>query len=252
MSTTGETRFPSDVYRRRVQRAADLASENGFDALVVSPGPDMQYLVGSRANTFERLTALVIPAAGSPRIVVARLEVPSLSASAVGDLGIEVADWTDGQDAHAIALAGLGRQPRIAISDAMPALHVVPLAQRSGATPSLATPVLRELRMIKDGNEIDVLRRAGAAIDRVHARMGEWLRPGRTERDVAADIADAIVAEGHSGAEFVIVGSGPNGADPHHEHSDREITAADIVVIDIGGPVEPGYNSDSTPSLINI
>ena len=246
MSTTGETRFPSGVYRRRVQRAADLASENGFDALVVSPGPDLQYLVGSRANTFERLTALVIPAAGSPRIVVARLEVPSLSASAVGDLGIEVADWTDGQDAHAIALAGLGRQPRIAISDAMPALHVVPLAQRSGATPSLATPVLRELRMIKDGNEIDVLRRAGAAIDRVHARMGEWLRPGRTERDVAADIADAIVAEGHSGAEFVIVGSGPNGADPHHEHSDREITAADIVVIDIGGPMEPGYNSDST------
>ena len=45
---------------------------------------------------------------------------------------------------------------------------------------------------------------------------------------------------------FIIVGSGPHGADPHHECSDRELRAGDIVVVDIGGPYEPGYNSDST------
>ncbi|MCH5642785.1 Xaa-Pro peptidase family protein [Gordonia sp. ABSL49_1] len=246
MTTTGDSRFTSDVYASRVSRAAQLTADAGFDALVVGPGPDLRYLTGSRANTFERLTALVIPASGTPRIVVARLEVPSLKASAVGDLGIEVCDWVDGQDAYALALDGLGARPRLAVSDAMPALHVVPIAQRSSATPALATAVLRELRMIKDTSEIDALREAGAAIDRVHARMGEWLRVGRTEREVAADIADAIVSEGHTGAEFVIVGSGPNGADPHHEYSDRTITADDVVVIDIGGPVEPGYNSDST------
>ena len=76
--------------------------------------------------------------------------------------------------------------------------------------------------------------------------MGEWLVPGRTEREVADDIRAAILAEGHSEAAFIIVGSGPNGADPHHEFSDRVIERSDIVVIDIGGPVEPGYNSDST------
>ena len=100
--------------------------------------------------------------------------------------------------------------------------------------------------MIKDAAEIDALRKAGAAIDRVHARVPEFLVPGRTEADVAADIAEAIVAEGHSEVAFIIVGSGPNGADPHHECSDRELLAGDIVVVDIGGPYEPGYNSDST------
>jgi Xaa-Pro dipeptidase len=100
--------------------------------------------------------------------------------------------------------------------------------------------------MIKDAAEIAALREAGAAIDRVHARMAEWLRPGRTEREVAADIAHAIVAEGHAAADFVIVGSGPNGADPHHEVSDRVIGAGETVVVDIGGPVASGYNSDST------
>lgn len=249
VATTGTGAAPlfgAEVYRDRLRRAAHLTRAADLDALVVAPGPDLRYLVGSRAETFERLTALVIPASGDARLVIARLEVPSLSASAVGDLDIEVVDWVDGDDAHALALAGLPAQPRIAVSDSMPALHVIPLARHTGATPQLATDVLRELRMIKDAAEIDALRRAGAAIDRVHARMADWLVPGRTEREVAADIAAAILEEGHTEAAFIIVGSGPNGADPHHEFSDRVIERSDIVVVDIGGPVEPGYNSDST------
>ena len=110
----------------------------------------------------------------------------------------------------------------------------------------LGTGIMASLRMHKDLAEIEALRTAGAAIDRVHARVPEFLVPGRTEADVAADITEAIVVEGHSEAAFVIVGSGPNGADPHHECSDRVLQAGDIVVVDIGGPVEPGYNSDST------
>ncbi|GAC70278.1 M24 family metallopeptidase [Gordonia soli] len=243
------TRFPSEVYRDRVARAADLTAQVGLDALIVGPGPDLRYLTGSRADTFERLTALVIPAAGSaatPRLVVARLELASVQDSAIADLEIEVDDWVDGEDPHTRALVELASAPRVAVSDSLPALHVVPFADRIGTTPRLATDVLRELRMIKDDAEIEALRRAGAAIDRVHARMGEWLRPGRTERAVADDIRAAILAEGHTEAAFIIVGSGPHGADPHHEFSDRVIEQDDVVVIDIGGPVEPGYNSDST------
>lgn len=239
-------RFSSDVYRHRLDRARILTADAGLDALIVSTGPDLRYLTGSRANTFERLTALVVPATGAPRLVVARLELASVRDSAVDDLGIEIADWVDGEDPYALALSGLPGTARLAVCDTMPALHVVPIAGHTGATPALATDVLRELRMIKDDSEIDALREAGAAIDRVHARMGEWLRPGRTERAVAEDIRAAILAEGHTEAAFIIVGSGPHGADPHHEYSDRVIESDDIVVIDIGGPVDPGYNSDST------
>jgi Xaa-Pro dipeptidase len=100
--------------------------------------------------------------------------------------------------------------------------------------------------MRKDAAEIEQLRRAGAAIDRVHARVGEWLRPGRTEAEVGADIAAASVEEGHASADFVIVGSGPNAASPHHSVSDRVIERGDVVVVDIGGPLPSGYCSDST------
>ncbi|UQE76758.1 M24 family metallopeptidase [Gordonia sp. PP30] len=240
------SRFDSDVYARRLARAAELTVNAGLDALVVGTGPDLRYLTGAVADTFERLTALVIPASSPPRLIAPRMELATLRDSAIGDLRLAVHDWVDGDDPYALALDGLGDDAALAVSDALPALHVIPLGERTSVPIRLATPVLREMRMIKDDAEIAELRAAGAAIDRVHARMGEWLRPGRTEAAVAADIAAAIVAEGHHEAEFVIVGSGPNGADPHHEQSPRLIGPDDIVVIDIGGPVGAGYNSDST------
>jgi Xaa-Pro aminopeptidase len=241
-------RFGSDVYANRLRSAAEAAAAAGLTGLVITPGYDLRYLVGSRAQTFERLTALVVPAVGAPTVVVPRMELAALRESAVPDLGLAVRDWVDGQDPYrmvADALAGASAGT-FAVTDAMPALHLLPLADVLGVTPVLATDVLRTLRMIKDPAEIDALRRAGAAIDRVHARVPGFLAPGRTEAEVAADIANAIVEEGHSEAAFVIVGSGPNGADPHHECSDRVLCEGDVVVVDIGGPWEPGYHSDST------
>ncbi|MFD6895046.1 M24 family metallopeptidase [Rhodococcus sp. NPDC060086] len=245
--STAESRFPAVRYGARLRRAAELGAAAGLDALLITPGPDLRYLIGSRAESFERLTCLVIPTDGSTAaVVVPRLELASLTESAVAELALPVRDWVDGQNPYAIVAELVPGGEKIAVADAMPALHLVPLAATFDCVPVLATSVIRELRMIKDSDEIEALRRAGAAIDRVHARMGEWLRPGRTEAQVAADISAAILAEGHTEAAFVIVGSGPHGADPHHEVSERVITAGDIVVIDIGGPVEPGYNSDST------
>jgi len=240
-------RFGTDVYAERLRAATVAASDAGLAGLVITPGYDLRYLVGSRAQTFERLTALVLPADGEPTVVVPRMELAALKESAVMELGLRVQDWVDGQDPYAMVAEVFGGGPvATAVTDAMPALHLLPLAEVLGTVPVLATAVLRRLRMIKDAAEVDALRKAGAAIDRVHARVPEFLVPGRSEADVAADIAEAIVAEGHSEVAFIIVGSGPNGADPHHECSDRVLQAGDVVVVDIGGPYEPGYNSDST------
>lgn len=240
-------RFDAAVYARRLATAAAAAADAGLAGLIITPGYDLRYLTGSRAQTLERLTALVLPASGDPTVVVPRLELASLKGSAITELGLAVRDWVDGDNPYDLVGAALGGAPAAtAVTDSMPALHLLPLAGVLGALPVLATDVLRTLRMVKEECEVDALRKAGAAIDRVHARVPEFLVPGRTEADVAADIADAIVAEGHSEVAFIIVGSGPHGADPHHGYSDRELQEGDIVVVDIGGAYEPGYNSDST------
>jgi len=242
--------FPASVYAARLDRAASLAADSGLDGIVVGPGPDLQYLVGVEGDTIERLTALVLGPGLAPTIVVPRMELAKVRTTAVGALGLAVSDWVDGDNPYDLVAAALGTVSRVGVSDALPALHVIPLADRIDVRVELATPVLREGRMIKDAEEIAELRLAGEAIDAVHRRVPEWLRAGRTEREVAADIAEAIVAEGHRTVEFVIVGSGPNGADPHHEVSDRVIGDGEIVVVDIGGAVPSGYNSDSTRTYV--
>jgi Xaa-Pro aminopeptidase len=232
----------------RAQRAARTA---GLDALLITPSPDLHYLLGVTSESHERLTCLVLPADGDPALVVPALERPGLDDTPVPALGLEVAQWTDNEDPY-VLVADLLRRPgsppgRAAVGDGMPASHVLRLrGALPGCEQELASPILRQLRMRKDGAEIAALTAAGRAIDRVHARMGEWLRVGRTEAQVGADVAAAIVAEGHTAAAFVIVGSGPHGASPHHDVSQRVLQPGDVVVVDIGGPTPEGYYSDCT------
>lgn len=236
------------TFRTRLDRVRAAVADAYSDAVLIAPGSDLRYLIGQAGGSFERLTTLVVPAEDAPPVlVVPKLEAPSYADVPTEELGIEVITWIDGDDPYRIVAERLGAARRVAVSDTMVALHVLGLRDALGeAEQTLAGPVLRELRMCKDVTEIAALRKAGEAIDRVHARMGEWLRPGRTEAEVGADIAAAIVAEGHVQAEFVIVGSGSNGASPHHDVSDRVIERGDVVVVDIGGPLPEGYNSDCT------
>jgi Xaa-Pro aminopeptidase len=236
----------------RVHAARATAEELGVDLVVVTPGSDLRYLCGYDAHAMERLTALVVPRRGEPLLVVPRLEAPMVEASPAGALGLDVLAWDETDDPFARlaaeATARLGGAPaRVAVGNRTWAEHALGV-QRAlpGAVLELASPVLDRLRMVKSPAEVEELALAGAAIDRVHARMAEWLRVGRTEAEVGADIAAAILAEGHVGVDFTIVGSGPNGASPHHELSARRIEDGDVVVVDIGGQTATGYRSDST------
>jgi Xaa-Pro dipeptidase len=239
-----------DLLAERLRRASVEAARQRVDLMVITPGTDLRYLLGVEASTHERLTCLVLAAAGHrapPALVVPQLEAPGLAGLPLAELGIEMVTWSDGEDPYLLVSDLAGVPSRVAVADAMPAVHVLGLrVALPGVAQCLAGRVTTELRMRKDAGEVAELRRAGAAIDRVHARMSEFLRPGRTEAQVAEDIERAIVAEGHTEAAFVIVGSGPNGASPHHDVSDRAIEPGDLVVIDIGGPLASGYNSDCT------
>ncbi|SNS12177.1 Xaa-Pro aminopeptidase [Geodermatophilus pulveris] len=236
----------------RVSAARDLAAAAGVDLLVTTPGSDLRYLCGYDAHAMERLTALAVPRQGEPFLVVPRLEAPMVRASPAGGLGLEVLAWDETDDPFAllahVATARLGSAPaRVAVGDRTWALHALGVAGAlPGARLELASPVLDRLRRVKTPAEVAELAAAGAAIDRVHARMGEWLRVGRTEAEVGADIAAAILAEGHVAVDFTIVGSGPNGASPHHELSGRQVAEGDVVVVDIGGQTATGYRSDCT------
>jgi Xaa-Pro aminopeptidase len=246
---------PSTPHATRLAASAAAAGEAGIDALLITPGADLRYLVGYDALPLERLTCLIVPSTGTPTLLVPRLEQPAAIASGAGD-SVTVVSHEETDDAFTLAARviadALGRTPEtVAVADRMWAEQVLRFRDvMPHATQATAGVVMRPLRMRKRPDEVDALRTAGQAIDRVHQRMGEWLRPGRTEAEVGRDIAEAILAEGHVAVNFVIVGSGPNGASPHHQLSGRVIEAGDPVVVDIGGTMSDGYCSDCTRTYI--
>jgi Xaa-Pro aminopeptidase len=238
--------------RGRLDRAQIAARAAGIDALLVSPGPDLFYLTGYSAVGRERLTCLVLPAHGDPRLVAPALERAAALASPLGALGIDIVTWGETDDPYALTASLLAAgTSTVGVDDHMAAAKVLSLrAALPGVEQTLAGTVLRQLRMRKTPDEVTALREAGAAIDTVHAEMGEWLRPGRSEREIGRDIASAITAAGHDRVDFVIVASGPHGASPHHEVSDRVVQPGESVVVDIGGTMPSGYCSDSTRTYL--
>jgi Xaa-Pro aminopeptidase len=235
----------------RLAQVAAATATAGLDALLLTPGPDLRYVTGYDAHQLERLTCLAVPAAGEPFLVVPRLELPAAQASPAGSLDLEIVGWEETDDPYALVASRLGSVSAVGLSDRMWALMVLRLrAALPSARQELASVALRELRARKSPAEVAALLAAGEAIDRVHARVPGWLRPGRTERDVAADISEAIIEEGHAVVDFAIVASGPNGASPHHTAADRVLQAGDPVVVDIGGTMPSGYCSDCTRTYV--
>ncbi len=242
MSTVSEL-YPA----ARLELVRDAVRAAGLDAVLLSPGPDLRYVTGYDAKQLERLTCLAVRADGDPALFVPRLELRAAQASPAGSMGLDIVDWEETADPFRLVADRLGDVAAVGLSDRMWALFVLRFRDTlPAARLSLASAALRPLRMRKTPAEVAALREAGEAIDRVHARVPGWLRPGLTEREVGSRITEAILAEGHAAVDFVIVGSGPNAASPHHEVSDRVLQRGDAVVVDIGGTMPSGYCSDCT------
>ena len=217
--------------------------------MLVTPGPDLVWLTGYRPTAItERLTLLAVGHDREPTLVVPTLERPDAEA-ATGAGATTLVDWADGADPYAAAAALLRDGGRYAVSDSAWALHLLGLeAALPGTAFHAVTDRLPMLRAVKDDEELARLTAAGAAADATYEQIVHVPFAGRRETDVAADLADLLREHGHEQVDFTVVGSGPNGANPHHEAGDRVIEDGDCVVLDFGGLLA-GYGSDTSRTV---
>ena len=229
--------------------------DRGVDVLLLSVGADLPYFCGYEAMPLERLTMLVVPRDGDATLVVPHLEAPRVVERPEV---FDVVTWRDGEDPIALVADRLAGADTAAVGDQMWAGFAVDLL---AACPDLqlgrASEVTAPIRMVKDATEIDALRNAAAAVDRILAdvQAGKMPLVGRTEADVAVQIARRIIDEGHQRVNFTIVATGPNAASPHHEAGQRVIRVGESVLFDIGGtmagPDGVGYCSD-IPRCVHV
>ncbi|WP_411152303.1 M24 family metallopeptidase [Streptomyces sp. A30] len=241
--------FTEQDHAERMTRAARDAADAGLSGLLVTPGPDLVWLCGYRPTALtERLTLLVLVPESEPRLLVPALERPEAEA-APGAGALRLSEWRDGQDPYAAAAGLLRPGGHYGVSDATWSLHLLGLQEALPLTTYRAlSTALPMLRAVKDDHEVARLTAAGAAADATYEAILSVRFAGRRETDVAADLAHLLRRHGHSQVDFTVVGSGPNGANPHHEAGERTIEDGDMVVLDFGG-LKDGYGSDTTRTV---
>ncbi|MFE7070247.1 aminopeptidase P family protein [Streptomyces sp. NPDC057620] len=241
--------FTADDHRARMERAARAADEAGLAGVLVAPGPDLVWLTGyAPPAATERLTLLVLAAGQDPVLVVPTLEAPDAE-RAVGAPALKLRDWTDGKDPYSATAPLLDASGRYGVSDNAWALHLLGLQKELPGTSYVSlSEGLPMLRAVKDSAELERLAAAGAAADATYEEILKVAFAGRRESDVAGDLADLLRHFGHEQVDFTVVGSGPNGASPHHEAGSRVIEHGDTVVLDFGG-LKHGYGSDTSRTV---
>jgi Xaa-Pro aminopeptidase len=244
-------RVSADRYRERLGRAQEATGKAGAAALLVGVGMDLRWLIGYEAIPMERLTMLVLLPAGRPTLVAPRLEQgAAMAAPGVAAGLVELSTWMETDDPFGNVVRALGSHDvagaRLLVSDSLRAAFLLRLEDAlPRARFALASTVTSPLRQVKDAEEVELLRDAAHAAERTVTGIFSGRLVGRTEADVAREVRDRLIDEGHDSVDFWIVGSGPNSASPHHEAGERIIRAGEPIVLDIGGTLG-GYHSDIT------
>ena len=236
----------SHPYQDRIRSLQEQMKLKEVDLVSIAPTANMRYLTGFAPHLDERFCSLLI-SQESYRFVVPELNADQVEAHT----GMDVIRWSDTQGpeyALETALRGLGSSTGIVLAadDSMRADYL--LRVQDALLPSKSIPagvLISSLRVIKSPEEIQTLSQAAALADRAMAVGIEACQPGASERQAAYKIAAYFMENGAQNVDFTIVASGPNGAFPHHEVSDRVMQTGDTVILDIGATFKD-YKSDIT------
>ncbi len=221
----------------------------GVSRLFIGPGSNLFYLTGIRAIISERIYLFQLPATGK-----ASLLLPTFERLGAEDSGIEaeIIEWSDatGPAAATKAFVADTSSGTVAVDDQLWSAFLLDLqALALKATWSKASVIMQQLRSRKSEAEINLMKEAAAIADKTFSELTQQKFAGRKESEIAAEIQRLLLVHGQEQMQFGIVGSGPNGAKPHHEAGDRVIQPGDSIVLDFGGTYK-GYQSDMTRMVV--
>jgi len=220
-------------------------AEEGVDLIALGPGAHLQWLTGMKPHADERplIYCLTADHAG--------ILMPSLETqSARMQTDLPFFEWSDA-DGPANMLEQLikaqGDKPvrSIVLDETMRADHGALIQDRfMNANRQFCESTIGALRARKTPEEYASLKANAKIADTAMQAAWAAMRPGMTELEVA-EVAREKFTELGATPIFTIVGTGGNGAMPHHHTGDTVLKSGDVVVMDIGG-ARDGFSSDIT------
>ncbi|MDF5756845.1 Xaa-Pro peptidase family protein [Spongiactinospora sp. TRM90649] len=234
--------MPANHAERRERAAALLPAVNA-DALLVTKPVNVRYLTGLVSTN----AALLLHADGTAALAT-DLRYIETARRVCADIRVVLERDTSG------ALARLADPARLAVEGHhMPVAEFLRIAEEGASAgagaPEPVSGLVEGLRVVKDEEEIDLIRTACAITDQAFADVLGAIRPGVTEREIARMLEGRMLELGADRPAFdSIVAAGPNGAVPHHTPTDRPVAAGELVTMDFGA-LHAGYHADMTRTV---
>ncbi|NJN17559.1 MAG: aminopeptidase P family protein [Oscillochloris sp.] len=241
----------------RYNRFVAALAKARLAGVALMPDANLAYLSGLHFHHGKRLTLAIIPADGStPCMVIPALE--HTQAAATSTLAMRYFPWADATGpAEALAAAvaaAFGPELRdLPLAVEHTSMRVMELRAMEAAWPGIRTtnadPLIAELRMVKDEAELARIEAAVRIVETALERTIAQIQVGMSERQLSKILSEEIMAAGAEAESFDnLIGSGPNGANPHHNNGDRTFRPGDLIVIDCGARYQ-GYISDITRTV---
>lgn len=239
----------------RILKLTQAMQDAELEMLALNPGASLTYLTGLHFHVSERPTVLLVSPQQPAYIILAALEANKLKNSSTP---LEPIPYDDNPEhwpaSFHKARRKLGKAPQT-IGVEPTALRFLELNYLQAAFPDTkfvsAEDILSSLRIAKDNDEIEKMRKAAKIAQDAFLATLPMIRPGVSELSIAAELSAQLLRHG-SQSEFPfppIVASGPyNSADPHAVPSERLFEPGDLIVIDWGARYQ-NYCSDITRTV---
>jgi Xaa-Pro aminopeptidase len=231
------------VHAARRERVQEKVAEAGADAVLVTAGPNVRYLTGLASSN----AALLVPAQGEAMLatdsryaLAAQRDCPDVELLTERFIEPRLAAEMTSRGMRTVAFEAqeMTVERHAELATAAEDVTLVPFGRK-----------IEELRTVKDPDELELLAAACRITCQAIADVFAMIRPGLTERRLAAALDARMKDLGADGPAFdTIVASGPNGAIPHHSPTDRPLRRGDLVTMDFGATYA-GYHADMTRTV---
>lgn len=231
-------------YDLRVQKILEAMQRDGADALLVTRGTDIRYVSGFSGEA--GVAVIILSSSKNYLITDGRFT----SQAKQETKGFEIVLRKTGQglyEAAAELLDEMGTKRACLDTTQISHADYLELESHCHAAVENSKPYIADVRMVKDADELVVIRKACDITEQSFLALLNQVRPGQSEKEIRNILENEFRSRGSLDVAFeTIVASGPvNGANPHASLTDRRIQQGDMITIDFGCKYE-AYCSDIT------
>ncbi|MGL5378790.1 M24 family metallopeptidase [Clostridium sp.] len=228
----------------RVKNVLEAMKNQGLNQILVTSPPSIFYLTGKWISPGERMVALYLNIKGEHKFIVNKL-FPIYE-----DLGVDILWYSDVESPVDLLCTIVDKNDVLGVDKNWPAHFLISLIEKNAAKSFInSSPIVDRLRMIKDEEEIMLMKKSSEINDLVMTTLWDNLKEGYSEKYYCNLLSDIYEKNGVGSFSFSpIIATSPNGADPHHKSGKSPIKKGQSIVIDIGG-VYDYYCSDMTRTI---